>query len=186
MTYSKNWLDIANRALAKTGNQLIDNFTGGDDNIKLVNTLLPEAVEVVASLFPWRSLTKRKALAPSDTAPEFGFEYAYPLPTNFARVVEVIVENDSNWVREAGEILTDSSFCNLIYLMLPEEPTDLSPSVRELIVIRLAYNIVQTTTSNTTLMTQLSNEYQSALVLAEREETQGELDIIDFEVENNR
>ncbi len=179
MTYSRNWLDIANRALVKTGNQQIENFTEGTDNVNYINALLPEAVESIAALFDWRCMTKRQALAPSVDTPEFGFAYAYPLPTDFARIVEVDT-GGAEWRREAGLILTDSDHCNLVYLKLPDEPTDLIPSVRELITIRLAYNIVQTTTSNATLMAQLDKEFQNALILAEREDTQGEPDLIDY------
>ena len=185
MTYSKNWLDLANRALVKTGNQQIESFTDGAENSQYINTLLPEAVENVASMFPWRCLTQRLALAPSDTAPAFGFDYAYPLPADLACLIEVIVDTACSWKREAGNIVTDSTFCNVIYLKLPAEPTDLTPILRELVVLRLAYNIVQTTTSNTTLMTQLGNEFTSALTLAERADTQAEEDTQEWEGWNN-
>lgn len=185
MIYSRNWLDIANRALVKTGNQQIENFTDGADNVNYINALLPEAVESVAALYPWRCMTHRISLAPSVDVPEFGFTHAFPLPTDFARIVEVDTGN-AEWKREAGKIVTNSEYCNLVYLKLPDEPLDLIPSVRELITIRLAYNIVQTTTSNSTLLSQLNNEFQSALLLAEREDTQGEEDITEYTEDDYR
>lgn len=179
MEYSNNWLTIANRALVKTGNQQIESFSGGTDNVNFINTLLPEAVESVAGLFPWRCLTKRKALAPSAERPEFGFVYAYPLPNDFARLNSV--DTEYPWVRESGEILTDSKYCNITYVRKPLDPTEITPLLRELVTVRLAWNIVQTTTSNTTLMTALQSEFNTLMVLAEKEETQGEPDITEFE-----
>lgn len=174
MTYSKNWLTIANRALVKTGNQQIESFSGGTDNVNFINTLLPEAVESVAGMFPWKSLTKRKALAPSADKPEFGYEYQFPLPNDLARLNSV--DTESKWEREAGVILTDSPYCRITYVKSPVEPDEIAPFIRELITIRLAYNIVQTTTSNTTLMSLLLSEFNTAFALAEIEENQGETD----------
>lgn len=178
MTYSNNWLTIANRALVKTGNQQIESFQGGTDNVNYINTLLPEAVESVAGLFPWRSLTRRKALAPLAEKPEFGFAYKFALPVDFARLNSV--DTSSSWVREGSEILTDSEYCNIVYVATPKEPSDISPLLRELITSRLAYNIVQTTTSNTTLLNQLGQEFNANLALAEKEDAQGEPDITEF------
>ena len=177
--YSNNWLGIANRALVKTGNQQIESLTGGTDNVNYINTCLPEAVEAVAGVFPWRSMTTRRALAPSAQVPEFGYIYQYPLPEDFARLNTVEV-GGYKWEREGKAIVTDSESCNITYVRLPKDPDDLSPALKELITIRLAYSIVQTTTSNTTLMSQLANEFNTALTLAESQEAQGEEDTTKF------
>ena len=179
MIYSNNWLGIANRALVKTGNQQIESFTGGTDNVNYINTCLPGAVEAVAGIYPWKSLSARRALAPSLQTPEFGYTYQYPLPEDFARLNSVDV-GIYKWEREGKAILTDSTFCNITYVRLPAEPDEMSPALKELITIRLAYSIVQTTTSNTTLMNQLAQEFNTALALAENEENQAEEDVKNF------
>jgi len=179
MTYSNNWLGIANRALVKTGNQQIESFSGGTDNVNYINTCLPGAVEAVAGIFPWKSLATRRALAPSATTPEFGYTYQYPLPEDFARL-NTVDTGTFKWEREGKAILTDSTYCNITYGRLPKEPDEINPALKELITIRLAYAIVQITTSNTTLMNQLSQEFNAALVLAENEESQGEEDTKKF------
>ena len=179
MVYSNNWLGIANRALVKTGNQQIESFTGGTDNVNYINTCLPGAVESVAGIFPWKSLATRRALAPSAEMPEFGYIYQYPLPEDFARLNSVDT-GEYKWECEGKMILTDSTYCNITYGRLPKDPDEISPALKELITIRLAYSIVQITTSNNTLMTQLGNEFNSALVLAETNESQGEEDTKKF------
>lgn len=179
MTYSNNWLGIANRALVKTGNQQIESLAGGTDNVKYINTLLPSVVEDIAGIFPWRCLTTRRALAPSAQAPEFGYIFQYPLPEDFARLNTVDV-GEYKWEREGKSIVTDSEFCNITYVKLPADPDELSPAMKELITLRLAYGIVQTTTSNTTLMSQLTGEFNASLATAEREEAQAESDIKKF------
>lgn len=179
MTYSNNWLGIANRALVKTGNQQIESLAGGTDNVKYINTLLPSVVEDIAGIFPWRCLTTRRALAPSAQAPEFGYIFQYPLPEDFARLNTVDV-GDYTWEREGRSIVTDSDFCNITYVKLPADPDELSPVIKGLMTIRLAYDIVQTTTSNATLMQQLASEFNAALASAQREEAQAETDTKDF------
>lgn len=179
MTYSNNWLGIANRALVKTGNQQIESFSGGTDNVNYINTCLPGAVEAVAGIYPWKSLATRRALAPSAHAPEFGYQYEYPLPEDFARLNSVDT-GVHGWVREGKAILTDSPSCNITYVRLPKDPDEIAPALKELITIRLAYAIVQITTSNSTLMSQLGSEFNAALVLAENEEHQAEEDVKKF------
>ena len=179
MTYSNNWLGIVNRALVKTGNQQLESLTGGTDNVNYVNTLLPSVVEDVAGMFPWRCLTVRRGLAPSAQLPEFGYIFQYPLPEDFARLNTVDV-GGYRWEREGKSIVTDCDYCKITYVKLPSEPDEMSPSLKGLITIRLAYSIVQTTTSNSTLMQQLANEFDSALIMAEREEAQAEEDKTKF------
>ena len=179
MTYSNNWLGIANRALVKTGNQQIESFTGGTDNVNYINTCRPGAVEAVAGIFPWRCLATRRSLAPSTEMPEFEYLYKYPLPEDFARLNSVDA-GELKWEREGRAILTSSVYCNITYGRLPAEPDEISPALKELITIRLAYAIVQITTSNTTLMNQLAQEFNTALALAENEESQGEPDVTRF------
>ena len=175
MIYSNNWLGIANRALVKTGNQQIESLSGGTDNVKYINTLLPNVVEDIAGIFPWKSMTTRRALAPSAESPEFGYVFKYPLPENFARLNSVDT-GEYPWEREGKAIVTDSEYCNITYVKLPEEPEELSPIIKGLITIKLAYSIVQTTTSNATLMQQLANEFNTALAIAETQENQGMVD----------
>lgn len=174
MTYSSDWLSIANRALLKTGNQQIESFNAGSENVNFIKTLLPEAVESVLALYPWKSLTRRVELSPSTITPAWGYRYQYPLPNDIARLNSV--DTASKWEREAGMILTDSAYCKVTYVEMPENATDIAPSVKELIVLRLAYNLVQVSTSNTTLMNLLLSEFSSMLTLAETEEHQGEPD----------
>lgn len=176
MIYGNSWLDIVNRALVKTGNQHIDSLKGNTPNIVLVNTLLPSAIDNVISLYPWRCCIKRFILAPITVNPEFEYKYSYPLPNDFVMLMSVFAK-ENKWVREGKTILTNSDECKIIYVSLPDNPNTLTPDVKELISLRLAYNLVQSTTSNTGLMQLLMQEFASALKLAMSDETSGEEDI---------
>lgn len=180
MTYQKDWLTIVNRALSRVGQDQLTSLEEGTATANLANAQLRGAIQDVAGLYPWRCMTKRKELAPDTTAPAFGYDYSYPLPPNFARLIKVFTENDEKWVREAGAILTDSEKLYIIYIELPDSTDNLIPSIQQLITIRMAYNIVVSTTTNTTLANILGNEYASALINAKMDDPAGEEDITEF------
>lgn len=186
MKYQKDWLPIANRALLKVGNTRLLSLDEGSDTASLVNDLLRGSVEEIAGLYPWRSMMKRRELSVAQTAPEYGFDYQYSLPENLARVVKVTTLNDEEWKIEGSVILTDSKKVYLEYVDLPETPASLTPELRQLIVLRLAWNINNTLTTNTTLGNLLLNEFNVALNLAKNNDPAGEEDITEFTSWNDK
>jgi hypothetical protein len=63
----------------------------------------------------WRCLLARSgSLAQEAAAPSFGYSYAYALPSDCVRVVEMSV--DSAWVVEGGLLLTDETEVFILYV----------------------------------------------------------------------
>jgi hypothetical protein len=67
----------------------------------------------------WHSARKRMVLTPTTTPPAFGYTYAFNLPGDFIRVVEVGVSGFGefrDYVREGQQLLSNSTPLNLIYI----------------------------------------------------------------------
>ncbi|HQT97808.1 MAG TPA: hypothetical protein PK416_08020, partial [Thermodesulfobacteriota bacterium] len=63
----------------------------------------------------WRCLLARSgSLAREAAAPSFGFSYAYTLPTDCVRIVEMSV--DAAWEKEGRLLLTDEEEAYILYV----------------------------------------------------------------------
>jgi hypothetical protein len=61
---------------------------------------------------PWNCATKRQSLTANTETPDWGYDYAYQVPTDCLRVLEVNGEDVGSstlWQIEKGEIVTDLS-----------------------------------------------------------------------------
>ena len=174
MNYSKTWLTIANKALAILGNSLLEDLNDGSNEANYVNTLLPSAIEKVISIYDWRCLRTRASLSMITDVPVYGYAYKFALPTDLARLIEVSCDED--WSREGNYILTDAEEVNVTYIRLPDQPTEMTQEVNNVIALQLAYDYCNSTTSNSSLKSQLYSELNTAIQTAQRSETQAEDD----------
>jgi hypothetical protein len=100
---------IANAALRKLGQGPITSFSEGSKAARLASERYAELRDELLSRHPWNFAMKRGSLAASTTAPEWGYTFAYPLPSDYIRVFEANGEDeDSNkWEVEDGSVVTD-------------------------------------------------------------------------------
>ena len=80
--------DIANISLLMVGGDTITSFTQGTRESGVVQIMYPALLETMLR-FPWNFATQRKKLAQSSTVPGFGFDHAYPLPSDWVRTISV-------------------------------------------------------------------------------------------------
>lgn len=177
LSYPKEWLGIANRALNLIGVEPIQTLSDGGAAAQNINVQLPEAVQEVIGYHPFRCTRKRTSLAPSVDAPAFGYDYSYPLPSDYCSLIRVysddVILKEGEYERENGAILTDYDELNIIYSALPATPANLNAPVQTAIMYRLAYMLAQILTSNDALIARLYQEYQTALVEAVKRDNQG-------------
>ena len=171
LTFTKEWLNVANKALNLIGEPPLQAFEGSSSSNESLNIQLPAAVEAVLSSYPFRCATKRTVLAPdADTTPEFGYAFSFPLPENFARLVKADADD---FTIEGGAILADKMPLSIVYVALPKDPHNLSHSVIEAISLTLAYKMAQTATANDSLLNRLRQDAAIALAQAEKEDKAG-------------
>jgi len=86
--------DIANIALQSIGASTITAFTDGTKNANKVSQLYEHYRDALLRAYHWKFATKRKKLARSSNTPVFEFDYQYPLPNDYVRLIAVY-DNDA-------------------------------------------------------------------------------------------
>ena len=80
---------IANAALRKLGQSPITSFSEANKAGRIANERFAESRDALLAEHPWNFALKRVSLAASATAPEWGYNNAFPLPTDYIRMYEV-------------------------------------------------------------------------------------------------
>ncbi len=129
-----NQTEIANLALRKIGQARITDINQGSNEAELILDSWTNARETILRLHAWNFALKQAQLTVSATTPLFHWRFAYPLPSDYMRLVSnngiyagtklpcwevaggAILSNESKaeivYVRnEANEALWDSQFC---------------------------------------------------------------------------
>lgn len=177
LTYPREWLVIANRALNLIGAEPIQDFDSAGEATQNLKVQLPAAVQEVLAYHPYRCARKRSTLAPLVDGPPFGYMYAYQLPSDFCALIEAWNKDGlltkEAYSMEGGCILTDEEALGIIYTALPPTPESLTPAVQQAIEYLLAYKLAEITTSSDALIGRLYQEYQTALVESVKRDNQG-------------
>jgi hypothetical protein len=170
LSFDAQWVTIANRALLRIGYEAIASLDDGSTASNYCTQLLPQAIDTVMSVYPWRDCLNRAQLAPLAQAPSFGFDYQFVLPEDFARLKSVTALDDDGeeceWSLEGDKVLSDATSVSILYASLPSSPDSLSPATRDLFVRQLAYLVSIPLIKNDTISNRLLQEYQQALSLA--------------------
>ncbi len=134
-------VEICNMALLKFGDKTITALTDATKEARACKVFYPLLREQLVYSHPWNFALKRADIsAQLATAPAFGYEYAYTLPVDCLRVLE-LYGSDAEWAVESGLLLTDqeeeiyvryiwkvtttgnftSAFCNCLSTLLAAE-----------------------------------------------------------------
>lgn len=161
-------LDIINMALLKCGLPLASSIDDCDWNAAFVyNNCLNEVLRSHAWSF---ALTYAK-LSQEAAAPLFGKRYAYKLPSDCLKVLDI----RNNWSTgapraefiKAGEIIyTNASPCNLRYIRNCEDPNAWPPDFANSVAGRIAYEIAGLSAEKMGLIPQLMQTYIAGLQMA--------------------
>lgn len=101
-------VDICNGALGLLGQGTITDLKEGGTKASLCERRYPVARDAVLQMHPWNFALARAALPASSDAPPFGFQAAFPLPTD---CLQVLALHDAGlgepWAVEGRRILVD-------------------------------------------------------------------------------
>lgn len=162
---------IANQALIRVGSESIIALTESNERARACNASWPFVRREVLRSHSWNAVTVRATLAELATGPLWGFDSAYQVPSDSLRILEV--DTTYQWRIEGDQILTDGSGELFIRYLKDETDTEqYDGSLTELMVIRLAVEIVERITDSTTKRVELLDEYQ--LLLSEAKADDGE------------
>lgn len=158
--------DIANRALSKLGEPWIANID--TTNTKAANTIrrMYDIVrDAVQTSYPWNFTVTRAQIAKDASAPAWGYDNRYTIPSDFLALLEV--KNNPEYRLERGYILTDEG--SPIYIKYIARVTDsgaFDPLFVEAFAARLAYEACEEITESNTKKEILAQELRAVIAEA--------------------
>lgn len=176
--YPTAWEEIANLALTRLGKPQIDRLDEGTPSANYCQSYLGETIDYVLGIRDWSAPRKRVALGRLSTA-ELGYDYAYELPADLIRLVEVDA-GGGVWVNEGGKILTDAEAVTINYIKRPESPSELPPHIIRAIIATLAFRLTTPLTMGENTTQRLRIESNDAVIEARRAD-HARLEVVDQE-----
>lgn len=141
---------IANRALAKLGEPRISNIDTVDTKAaKTIRFMYDEIRDAMLTAYPWNFAMTRTQLAKDATAPSWGYNNRFQVPSDFLSLYKI--NNDPDYRIEKGYILTDEGApLKILYIARIENAGEYDPLFVEAFATRLAFEgCEQITQSNT-------------------------------------
>jgi len=160
-------VSICSNALLMLGAQTINAMDDDSDRAQLASNLYDQVRDALLRSHPWNSATKRVILAPTTTAPAFDYAYAFNLPGDWLRTLQVGEDGDAlDYVTESGQILCDDDALPLRYIWRNDnEATWDSMLVHAMglaMQAHMAYAITKSTTMRDSCSAELMNYLKAA------------------------
>ena len=164
-------VDICNLALNSLGAESIVSLTQDTENARYCNTFYTQTRDAELRAHPWNFAIKRAQLA-STTAPAFGPSHAYPLPTDFLRLMPPDPESNFNsldWQIEGRNILThDGGVLEIRYIARITDTTLYDALFIDALVAKLAVRLNEKITQSNSKGQQAREDYIRAIREARR------------------
>lgn len=125
-------VSLCNRALQMIGAGRIQSLTdAGSAAARACNSLYAEIRDEVMAAHEWQFAKARKVLAQLSEGPEFGYDYAYQLPSDCLRPLrlnnEIVLGKEVEWESEGDQLFCDlESDVQLHYIKRITDPTKFS------------------------------------------------------------
>lgn len=157
---------VCNSALIKLGADRISSITQDTKSAQLLNAIFDQVRDELLRIHPWNFAIKRAELSPSVTAPSYGYEFAYDIPSDSLRILDTDQDEefgDNEWKVEGRQILTHFDTLKIRYLSRIEDPNQWDPAFAEAFAWRLAYGISYGLTQSATVMQAMEAGYKRAI-----------------------
>jgi len=169
-------IQVANRALTKLGSARITSLSDDVKAARSISSCFEDLRDDELRAHRWQFAMKRTTLAALSTAPAFGYNYQYALPSDFLRIDMVddrfpaaIMDNyiDAEyleWTLEGNVILTDiAAPLKLRYIAQMTDPTLWDENFREALASRLAMEIAEDLTQSESKKASAAKDYDRAI-----------------------
>jgi len=168
-------VDIVNSALIKLGQKRIVALDEGSERADVANQQYEAIRNNLLHSHVWNFATIKKKLAQSAIIPVYEFEYQYPVPADFLRLITLSADDagvsqpryrlayDATDGRVA---MTDVTEVWLTYVAEVTDTERMPPSFKEALAWALAEDLAQKITASNTMMQLTSQKAESALRIA--------------------
>ena len=147
---------IANAALTLLGERRINSLDESSKSAKILKERFDEVRDEVLRSYPWNFATVRAQIAADAVAPSWGFDYAYTLPSDCLRLLEI--ENLSKYPYriEGRKIITDhGSPLNVEYTSRVTDPQQMDVMFRQAFAAALGADVAEAITGTTAKVEEL-------------------------------
>jgi hypothetical protein len=165
-------VSICSAALMKLGDAPIASLDEPTRRAELCANIYPDAKRDVLRAHPWNCTVKRVILAPLAKAPEFSWRYAFALPGDQLRVMQVGADGYmTEYQLESGRILANTTVLPLVYVAEIDE-SEMDANLVQLLTARMEADLAYSITKSTSLATERLQKYE--LVLRRAKSTDGQ------------
>lgn len=141
-------VDIANIAIREAGETRISSFTEGTKPANIMLDIYDETLEDLLR-YPWNWAQRRLKLAQHSVAPAFGYDYAYPVPSDWVYTVSVHgdeagvnpIEYKEEYHEGKNAIVTNHADVYMVYTALITDPNRMAADFRMAFAFALARNL---------------------------------------------
>lgn len=174
-------VEIVNRALTKLGESRILALTDDTKAARDANSLFAIVRDAELRASRWRFAIKRVVLPALSTAPAFGYDRQFQLPTDCLKALDVgdfypgvdtsdyIASDTAEYAIEGNAILTNlAAPLRLRYIARIEDPTLFDASFVEALACKLAIELCESLTDSGSKRQQSWQEYEIAINAAHR------------------
>ena len=173
-------VDICNLALARIGSENIISIDDDSKRAKTLKAVYDLVRDIVLADHPWNFATTRKTLALLALAPEFGYSYAYEMPTDpfCLRMLGIVGVSSANvdpnieYKIEGRQLLTNAKPCQIKYISQVTIEGVFTPSFCSAFSLRLAAEVAYKITGNAALKSEAMKEYLMELSKAKSQDAQ--------------
>lgn len=144
-------VEICNLALLLAGADRIDSLSDENQRARICNTLYTNEKNNLLYRHPWNFAIRRVELAVLATAPEFGYDYQFQLPTDCLRVIGVDSVEDVNYAIEGTVLVSDEPTMEIKYISTSPTVNTFSHGFCETLSYRLASKVAFALTQNSAL-----------------------------------
>ncbi len=144
-------VSICNLALTKIGEEQILSLTEDTKAGRLCNLHYAHMRDTVLRSHYWNFAIKRVALAASTTAPVYEYTTAFPLPSDFIRILDTNLLRGADWKIEANELVTDDDAVSIRYVARITDTNQFDPLFVEALAARIGAELAQPLADSVTL-----------------------------------
>lgn len=157
---------ICSNALLMLGSQTINDFEDQQnlDRAKLCANLYPTVRDDMLRAHPWNCCIKRAVLAPDAVAPLFGYDYAFELPADFARVLEVGSNGQQiDYLVEGRSIQANTTALELRYVFRNEVENTWDAHLVKLVTLAMAAAMAYPVTQSAAMQQTMEQKLETSL-----------------------
>lgn len=141
-----NDTEICNLALAEIGdNYSITDIDETTPQATLCRRFYAVTRDALLRAYPWSFARHRRTLSALSTAPIFGWDYAFQLPSDFLKLIDFngldAWDLEGDFVMEGGKILTDDDTAEITYIRRVEDAQLFDSMFVEAFALKLALRI---------------------------------------------